>query len=96
MTTAEIRTKLIEERTRYQSDLAASEAACKEIETVLGNLDDETIGVMSSYGFDLAWLKAIDLEKLKADPDYCKSIQLKLEKDTTEIHSFLEEQLKDV
>ncbi len=54
MTTAEIRTKLIEERTRYQSDLAASEAACKEIETVLGNLDDETIGVMSSYGFDLA------------------------------------------
>ncbi len=33
---------------------------------------------------------------LKADPDYCKSTQSKLEKDTTEIHSFLEEQLKDV
>lgn len=68
----------------------------KKLLTGLGNLDDETIGVMSSYGFDLAWLKAMDLEKLKADPDYCKSIQSKLEKDTTEIHSFLEEQLKDV
>ena len=96
MTTAEIRTKLIEERTRYQSDLAASEAACKEIEAVLGNLDDETIGVMSPYGFDLAWLKVMDLEKLKADPVYCKSIQSELEEVTTKIHSFLEEQLKDV
>lgn len=51
---------------------------------------------MSSYGFDLAWLKVMDLEKLKADPVYCKSIQSELEEVTTKIHSFLEEQLKDV
>lgn len=96
MTTAEIRTKLIEERTRYQSDLAASEAACKEIAAILETLDEETAGVMSSYGFDLAGLKAMDLERLKSDPVYCKSIQAELEEVTAKIHSFLEEQLKDV
>ena len=96
MTTAEIRTKLIEERTRYQSDLAASEAACKEIAAILETLDDETIGVMNSYGFDLARLKDMDLEKLKSDPGYCKSVQADLEVITAKIHNFLEEQLKDV
>lgn len=96
MTTAEIRTKLIEERTRYQSDLAASETACKEIASILETLDEGTIEMMSTYGFDLTWLKTMDLERLKTDPDYCKEIQDKLEKFTADIHSFLEEQLKDV
>ena len=52
--------------------------------------------MMSSYGFDLAGLKAMDLERLKSDPVYCKSIQAELEEVTAKIHSFLEEQLKDV
>lgn len=93
MTVKEIRDKLVEQRTVRQSAIKESEKLCKEIKELLASIDEESMEVLTSYGFDLTKVKGIDVDRLKEDKEYKAVVQLELESVCERLHEFLEEQL---
>ena len=94
MTVKEIRDKLVEQRTMRQNAIKESEKLCQEITQLIASIDEESMEVLRKYEFDLAWLKSIEVDRLKTDEEYKERIHSALTGVCGKLQKFLEEQLE--
>ena len=92
MTTVEIRDALTKQQALYEQSLKESEEELNKIKNILAEMEGD-IEFLKKSGFDLEFLRNVDLERVQKDRTYAETLQGFVDEKIAELKKFLEESL---
>lgn len=90
----EIKTELIGKKAVYEQQLTNAKRTLEELECSIESLKEEDVNFLNEHGFNVGWIKEIDISRLSSDEKYLDTVTNNVENLCQNLYDTLLEEVK--